>query len=434
MWKKRWLFLVMAALVAAMIMSACGQKGQSTSGNNSQEKIEITFVNSVTAEEATKQQMLDVIKEFEKQNPNIKIKNVPIPVSDEQSQLTVMSTGGNAPDIAQVHNDVAISLAAMGALEPVDNLLSKEYLDDVYKKSYDFSLYNGKHYYIPWINTTLGFWYNRKLMQEAGLDPNKPPQTMDELTEAMAKIKEKFPKDIVPLQLDTTIRTLGLEHQWAFMKSFNAAPIDGDKVQADKMKPYAEWLRAAVQKGYTLPGKKFGEFRPLAAQNRLVFGFDTPFLKGVVQSLDKSMTDEKFYETWGVTTLPVGVDKTPYSAPDDNNLAIFKASKHKEAAVKFAEFLTRSDYSLKTFFIPIGFLPQVKSAATRFPKEFGDPVRKTFTEKIIPTVTPLPYGPDFAKVANVIMAGIQEVITTDKPIPDILNNMQTKLEGILHGK
>ncbi|WP_258359504.1 ABC transporter substrate-binding protein [Moorella sulfitireducens (nom. illeg.)] len=435
--KKKWVILLTMLTILTLVLTACGGGGsaqQKNASGGSQGTVEITFVNWATAEEATKQQMLDVIKEFEKQNPGIKVKNVPIPVGEQLNQLTIMTTGGNAPDIAQVHFDVGISLAAMGALEPNDNLLSKEFLDDVNKKLYDFGMYEGKHYLIPWVGHPLGFWYNKKLLQEAGLDPNNPPQTMDELTKAMEIIKQKLPKDVVPLQIDTTIRTLGLSHEWSFMSAFGTVPVDGDKVQANQMGPYAEWLRMLVQKGYTLPGKKFGEFRPLAAQNRLVFGFDGPSFKGIIQSFDKSITDEKFYETWGVTTLPVGVDKKPYSAPDDHNLAIFKASKHKEAAAKFAEFLARSDFSIKTYVIPLGFLPTVQSAVQRFPKEFSDPARKAYVEKVVPAEVRLPYGPNYSKIATVVMAGMQEVITTNKPIPEILNNVQTKLEGIIHGK
>jgi len=437
MFRKKWAFVVAILLAVSLFMVACGQGGgasNQSSGSSSNQKVEITFVNWATAEEATKKQMLAVIEEFEKQNPNIKVKNVPIPVGEQLNQLTIMTTGGNAPDIAQVHFDVGISLAAMGALEPTDNLLSKDFLDDLNKKLYDFGMWEGKHYLIPWVGHPLGFWYNKKLLKEAGLDPNNPPQTMEELTKAMAVIKEKLPAEVVPLQIDTTIRTLGLSHEWSFMAAFGAIPIEGDKVQATKLEPFAEWLRMCVKKGYTLPGKKFGEFRPLAAQNRLVFGFDGPSFKGIIQSFDKSITDEKFYETWGVTTLPVGVDKKPYSAPDDHNLAIFKASKNKEAAVKFAEFLSRSDFAIKTYVIPLGFLPTVQSAVQRFPQEFSDPARKAYIEKVVPAVIRPPYGPNYAKIATVIMAGIQDVITTDKPIPEILKTVQMKLEGIVHGR
>lgn len=436
---KRMFIFPLITIFLLSSLTGCGQSqaASTKSGQQQEQPIEISFVNSVTAEEATKQVSLDVIKEFERLNPNIKIKNIPIPISEELNQLTIMSTGGNAPDVAQAHGDNIIALAAMGALSPLEDVLSKDFLNDVNKNAYDLGIYKGKHYSVPWIGNPLGFWYNKKIMKDAGLDPNKPPQTMDELNSAMATIKAKFP-DVVGLQLDTTIRTLGLEHEWAFMKTFGTPPIvqdkDGDKITASQMGPYLEWVRSLVKNGYTLPGKKFGEFRPMAAQNRLAFGFDSPFFKGTVMSLDKNLTPEKFYEIWGVTTLPIGASKTAFSAPDDNNLTIFAASKHKEAAAKFAEFFASSDFALKNFHFTKGFLPLVKSAQTRFPNEFADPATKIFFEKISGIVAPLPWGPNFAKSATVIMAGVQDSITSDRPIPDIVKDMQTKLEGVAKGQ
>ncbi|MCL4439371.1 MAG: sugar ABC transporter substrate-binding protein [Firmicutes bacterium] len=434
---KKWVFLLALLTIFTLTLTACGGGNSSqpkNAGNGSQNKVEISFVNWATAEEATKNQVLEVIKAFETENPNIKVKNVAIPFTEIQNQLTIMTTGGNAPDIAQVPGDVGVSLAAMGALEPVDNLLSKEYASDVGKSYYNIGDYQGKHYLIPWTAGPYGFWYNKKLMQEAGLDPNKPPQTMAELNAAMEQIRQKK-KDVVPLQFDTTVRPFALTFQWSFMKSFGTLPFATDKVQINTMTAYTQWLRDLVSKGYTLPGKKLGEFRPLGAQNRLVFGFDAPFFKGIVQSFDKSITDKVFYETWGVKTLPAGQDGKSYTVADGNHFtAVFKASKHKEAAIKFAEYLANSNVALQKYVIPVGFLPVTDSAIKRFPDAFNNPVAKAFIEKINPTIISPPFGPNYTKAGTIVSASMQEVITTSKPISEILSNAQSKLEGVLLGK
>ena len=431
---KKMLALFSLLAVFALALTACGGGNSTKTGDGSKDQVEITFVNWATAEEATKNQMLDVISAFEKENPNIKIKNVSVPFTEIQNQLTIMTTGGNAPDIAQVPDDVGLSLAAMGALEPVDNLLSKEFVSDANKAYYDIGTYNGQHYLVPWIAGPNGFWYNKKLMQEVGLDPNNPPRTMDELNAAMEQIKQKK-KDVVPLQFDTTVRPFALTFQWSFMQTFGTVPFTTDKVQINGMTAYTQWLRDTVSKGYTLPGKKLGEFRPLAAQNRLVFGVDAPFFKGTVQSFDKSITDDVFYQTWGVTTLPTGPDGKSYTVGGSNHFtAVFKASKHKEAAIKFAEYLANSDASIQKYIIPVGYLPVTASAIKRFPDAFNNPVAKAFIEKINPTIISPPYSPNYTKAGTIVSASMQEAITTSKPINEILNDAQNKLEGVISGK
>ena len=102
-----------------------------------------------------------------------------------------------------------------------------------------------------------------------------PPKTLDEMEAMMKKGKETIP-DLIGLQLDTTIRTIGFTHQWAFMNAFEYEPIKGTTVKFNTpgMVQYGEWIRRTVKNGYTLPGKRFGEFRPLAAQGRVLFAYD----------------------------------------------------------------------------------------------------------------------------------------------------------------
>lgn len=429
------LMLVLTLLVAVAI-SGCGQKEEPNQGTEEPgtENVEISFVNWATAEEATKDKINTVIAAFEAENPGVKINSITIPFSEIQNQVTVMITGGNAPDIAQVPDDVGISFAAMGALEPVDGLLSPDFMGGVTKSYLGIGNYEGANYLIPWGGGPNGFFYNKKLMAEVGLDPNSPPKTMDKLMKAMETAKAQNP-DIVPLQFDTTVRPFATGFQWSFMKSFGPVPFEGENVAAKDMTAFATWLRTIVDKGYTLPGKKLGEFRPLAAQNRLLFGFDAPILKGTVQSLDANITDEVFYETWGVTTLPAGADGKTYTTASSNHYtAIFKASENKEMAAKFAEYLASSEVALKEYIVPVGFLPVTEKAVADFPDAFNNPITQAFINEVNPAVTAPPFGPNYTKAAAVMSASTQEIITTKKPIEEILANAQAKVEAAWLGK
>jgi multiple sugar transport system substrate-binding protein len=428
-------------LITALSVLAMLAVGVSVFAGGKQEtapavKSTINWVNWVSVEEGTRNRIKEVITEFERVNPNIHVRVIPVPVSEKQNQLSIMIAGKNTPDMSQVHPDDVVTFAAMGALAPVMPLLSEDFKKDVHQSLFDLTKYEGTHYGIPWAPAGPGFLYNKKLMAQAGLDPNKPPKTVDEMTEYMRIAKEKLPPDTVMMQLDTTIRTIGLLHQWPFIRAFGALPVDGRqaKVNSPEMIAYTEWVRSLMKKEYTLPGRKYGEFRPMAAQGRLLFAFDGSYLKGIITSLNKSVTEQMFFDTWGVAPIPAGKQGVHFAAPDDHFLVIFKDSQIKEAAAKFAEYLVNSEYSLKTYISPVGFVPAAKSAMTRVPELGTDPVRKSFSEKIIPTVVPLPYGPDYTKIATTITAAIQEAITTDKQIPQILNDAQGKVEEILKKK
>ena len=380
--------------------------------------------------------MKTVIDAFQKANPNIKVDVKPIPVSDVPNQVTIMATGGNPPDISQLQGEAVITIAASGFLEPVDDLIPKALLSDLPQNIYDSSgLYQGKHYAVPWAPAENGFWYNKKLMTQAGLDPTKPPTTMDELNAAVAQAKPKLPKETVMLQLDTTNRTIGLYDQWPFMLDFNdgVPPVDAQgkiSVNTPGMQAYGEWIRAQVKNGNTLPGKKFGEFRPMAAQNQLLFGFDLTAEQGIMKSLNKSLTDQEIYDTWGLAAYPAGKNGKHYTADVNHALVIFQGSKHKQAAMKLAEYLVNSDEAIKDYILPVGYAPMTKSAMQRFPEISKNPIVKSFSENVLPTVVAMPYGPNYNAMSDVIMSSVQEMITTDKPIADILANADTRLKGV----
>lgn len=431
---KRYLrYGVLAVLVVFMLsLAGCGGDKKPAAGDQKDQKVTLVFTNWVGAEEGTRDKLKDVIAQFEKENPNIKIDAKTIPVSDTIKQLTIMASAGNAPDVAQVQGDGVISLAISNFLEPVDSLIPENYMKVLPKNIYDSAgLLNGKHYAFPWTPNENGFWYNKKLMKEAGLDPAKPPRTMEELDKAVQQAKQKLPKDVVMLQFDTTLRTIGLFDQWPFMLNFNQGvpPVDGDKINVNTpgMIAYGEWLRKQVKDGNTLPGKKYGEFRPMAAQNRLLFGFDGSYLHGVMKAMNKALTDKDIFDTWGVTSIPAGANGKSYTADTNHCLVIFKSSKHKEAAAKFAEYLTNSNYALTKYNLPAGFVPMANDAAQRVPETVASPISKAFMSDVLPTTVPLPYGANYNKMSEIIMAAVQEIITTDKPVKAILDDAQTKL-------
>ena len=62
-----------------------------------------------------------------------------------------------------------------------------QYFDFAWKEA----TYKDKIYALPFDTDTRALWYNKDIFKEAGLDPEKPPQTLDELKEMAAKLTKK---------------------------------------------------------------------------------------------------------------------------------------------------------------------------------------------------------------------------------------------------
>jgi len=421
--------------VVIFCVAACAQSQTATGPTAAPSgPVTITFANWAAAETATKDHIAQSIATFEQANPSIKVTSVPIAFSDIGHQLQLQNTSGNAPDVAEIAGNDGLALVQAKALQPLENLLSKSYVDSLLPGEKALGEVQGHLDLAPWTVAPLGFWYNRDLLSKAGLDPASPPKTLDQLTAAMAKIKSAEP-DVIPLGLDTTNRTFGLDVNWALMKDFNANPFGGGKATADTpaMGRYLGFIRTLGQNGYTVPNQKIGYFRPLAAQGKVAFQFDGPYLQGVIQSVNHQ-SNADFYKTWGVTTLPAGSSGKHFSTPTDHQLVIFRSSRQKAAAAKFVEWLSGSKQAITDYTVRYeSSLPPVKNAISTFPTELNTPVFKAFSSQVVPVVTRPAWGDTYTSGYSAVMAGVQKAIAGSEPISQIQTEMQSELRIQLGG-
>jgi multiple sugar transport system substrate-binding protein len=120
------------------------------------------------------------------------------------NQKTLIATAaGVPPDVAGLWDNNMVQYAMLDALEPLDDL-AKEYgiTDGYYKRVYwDACHYNGHLYALISTPAAIALHYNRKILQDnadvlraAGCDPNRPPETIDEL-DRYAKALDKIGPD-----------------------------------------------------------------------------------------------------------------------------------------------------------------------------------------------------------------------------------------------
>lgn len=392
--------------------------------------VTLTFVNWASAEPATRPAIQEVISGFERTHPGIQIKSVPVSFSDILHQLIVQTAAGNPPDVAQIAGNDTVALQATGALQPLDGVAPHAFLESLYPSEVTLGRFGGALYAIPWVVAPLGFWYNRPLLKQAGLNPDRPPATLAEWMDALRAVKAKDP-DVVPFGLDVTNRSFGLDVNWSFMLIFGAHPLGAHAPDADtpQMAAYLGWVRTLARNGYTLPGKLLGEFRPLAARNQLAFAFDGPYLRGVILSLNKTMTPDQLDATWAVTVLPAGRDGRHYTIPTDHQLVMFKAARDKSAAWTFMQYLASDRTAIETYTLKSGVIPPLRNAVALFPTQMGNPIVQAYVREVIPTVVRPAWGPVYSKAYPIIMTGVQQAVSSTVPVTDIAKQMQAQLQS-----
>jgi sn-glycerol 3-phosphate transport system substrate-binding protein len=99
---------------------------------------------------------------------------------------------GEAPHIVQVFEVGTQTMLDSGAIVPLFELEKPGEIDwgNVVGPILDYYTVGGKLYSMPFNSSTSMLYYNKDIFEKAGLDPNRPPRTFDEVLEMGKKIVE----------------------------------------------------------------------------------------------------------------------------------------------------------------------------------------------------------------------------------------------------
>jgi len=104
------------------------------------------------------------------------------------SQFTDAAAAGKPPDVQFLWNGIYhMENVWHGYIEPLNGLLSDELLQK--SGATALSIFGGKQYRVGWYAIGMIVAYNKGLFEAAGLDPDTPPKTWDELLDACDKLK-----------------------------------------------------------------------------------------------------------------------------------------------------------------------------------------------------------------------------------------------------
>lgn len=380
----------------------------------------IVFANWASTEKATKSMIDQVIRDFEHIHPELDIINLPIPFDHYEHELIVLAMSGKAPDVIQLGGNLPALLGSMGVLEPISAYATRDgYLDDVYAATMKLAgEYEGTLYSVPFALTPHGFWYNKKLMAQAGLDPTRPPRTIEELNEHLETIKQELP-GVYGIGIDTTMINYSFLGNFPYFQAFGAGDILSDPERpgfnSDNAIRALTWFHEIIANGHTPVDKQIKVEREMMAFDKIVYKLDGPYFEGIIRDINPALTAEIFDETFGVTVVPSVTGKDHSTTRDIHTLGMSKQAKDKEAAWEFITFLTSSDSSITNYITPLGMIPAQASSHAKFHDLLIRPFMQTFIDEITPTAKSMPYGPHMSQAAHYIMTGLQEVMAGQPP-------------------
>ncbi|MDD6323994.1 MAG: ABC transporter substrate-binding protein [Lachnospiraceae bacterium] len=180
------------ALAGLMLTSMVGTTALTANAEND-DVMELTMYFPVSVGGGPDALIDALCEEYHKENPNVKVTPVYAgSYADTRTKVQAAIKGGNTPDLAIMFSIDLYSLLSMDAIADIDSFCTTDADKEWLNGFYDGFMMNSRDgettYGIPWQRSTIVLYYNKDAFEAAGLDPEQPPKTWDELKEDAKKL------------------------------------------------------------------------------------------------------------------------------------------------------------------------------------------------------------------------------------------------------
>jgi len=226
-------YVILLLIVMAFVVCGCGRNGESTRAAG---PVDVVFWNGFTGPDGTT--MERIVRSFNHDHPNIRVKMQIIPWATYYDKLTLGLAYGGAPDVFILHVNRFPEYAYYNSLNCTDDLVAKGGLDanDFVQVAWKAGLWHGKRYAVPLDCHPIGLYYNVDLFKKAGIvDQNGnalPPVNLAEFLQDAKKLTKDTNGDGRPDQWGfafTWLRT----NSYTFLGQFGTGLLDKDSRRAD---------------------------------------------------------------------------------------------------------------------------------------------------------------------------------------------------------
>lgn len=374
--------------------------------------------------------------DFEKANPDIHIK----PVYAGSYQDTIAKTltalkGGDAPQVAVILSTDMFTLIDEDAIVPFDSLAKtaddKAWLKGFYPGFMENSQTGGKTWGVPFQRSTVVMFWNKELFKEAGLDPNKPPQTWAELVDYGKKLTKHDASGNVT-SWGIQVPSSGFPY-WLFQcfttqndaKLMNSA---GNQTYFDKpavVEALQYWVDLSRKDKIHPPGIVEWGTTP-----KDFFEKKAAMIWTTTGNLTNIRKNAKF--EFGTAMLPAG--KRRGSPTGGGNFYVFKSgtAEQQAAAFKFAKWMTEpkraAEWAIATGYVAVSPAAWQTKEMKDYVTEFPDPlVARDQLEHAVAELS----THENQRVTKALNDGLQAALTGAKTPKQAMEDAQREADRIL---
>ncbi|WP_245601247.1 MULTISPECIES: extracellular solute-binding protein [Mycetocola] len=349
---------VTAALVTttALLLTGCGRSdgpatGDAAAGPKAGDgKASGTVV--MWAQGASGEALPELVKGFEKENPDVKVQVTGIPWSSAHQKYQSAIAAGTVPDVAQMGTTYMADFA-----DAFENPAEDIKTDGIFEAARNAAVVGGRAAGVPWYVDTRVIFYRTDLAAQAGI--TQAPKTWADFTALARAYQEQ-----AGAEWGVRLPTGGTDSFQAFLPfawSSGAELMNKDQTEWTLDTPEMVSALTEYQKVFTdKVANPNASTEAGAAESNFVSG-NTPMLIGPPQEIGllNKAGGEGFDAKYAVARIPEVKSSTSFAG--GSSVVVFKKAKNPEAARLLVKWLTEKSTQTE-FYKLTGNLPAVEDA------------------------------------------------------------------------
>lgn len=358
------MFLV---FMLAIGLTACG------SGKKEDGKVTIEFMHS-SVEQERLAVITDLITKFEKANPDIKVKQVPVEEDSYNTKVVTLASSGKLPAVIEVGQDYAKVMDKDELIdkESVKKIISKVGEDQYYEGALKLlKTEDGKDFTaVPISGWVQGIWYNKQMLSDKGFEE---PKNWDDILKVAKAFTDKGNKKY-GIALPTVEGGFSEQAFSQFALSNNANILNAKgklSLNTPEMKEALSFYKELA--GYTMPGSNdvtevkdafMNGSTPMAVYSTYIL--PSVYEEGTTDNIGFAIPTEKSKAVYGTVSA-----YTVSSGLEDDQ---------KTAAEKFLEFMVEPENNTKLVLMSPGGSQPVNKDVTESKEYKENKVVNSFGE------------------------------------------------------
>lgn len=394
-------------------------KPEDAASSGNKEETVITFWNGFTGSDKETLEML-VNKYNETNGKNIRVEMNIMPWDSFYQKLATVLPVGEGPDILAFATERLGTYAEPGALAPIDDIYTNGLVDesvipDALKENLKWK---DTYYGVPMNFATLLLYYNKAIFKEAGLDPEAPPATWEELEQYASQIVEKTGKYGFDMAVkDTT-------PMWCIMLWGNGGDYikDGKAVfnSPENVETVTRWAANIRDKKFGPEVLTGGEIDKLFESQKLAMYFCGPW---ATNGFKNAGID------FGVAQAPKG-PKEQVTQSNGVGMYMTASSKHKEAVYDFFQYWNSVDTQVE-WCLGTGF-PPARTDIADDPRLSENPYIAEFAKPANESRMYLQQLTNFADVDNnALVPAMEKILLQGADVKEALDEANDVIESLI---